>query len=146
MSEQYQKRDKKLFKTIFGIQGIIIAIGIFAVVGFALLGNWFLEFMFGNEILEHESLLVPAVVAAALIATTAFVSSIFTVCGHNVAMAVLEGVTFGIDLVLSIYFIKALGLQGINYALIISCVAFIVIGYCVAIYIIVKDYKRVHIK
>lgn len=144
MSEQFAKKEKKLFKTIAGIQGIIIIIGSAAVGGFALLGNYFLEIMFGKEILEYESLLIPAVAAAALIATTAFVSSIFTVCNHNVIMAVLEGVTFVIDLILSIFFIKTFGLQGINYALIVSCIVFIAIGYFIVIPNITKDYKRVY--
>ncbi len=141
MSEQYQKREKRLFKTIAGIQGIIIAVGAVAVAGFALLGNWFLELMFGKEVLEYANLLVPAVAAASLISVTAFISSIFTVSGHNVIMAVLEGVTFVIDLILSIIMIGNFGLQGINYALIISCIFFIVIGYCAVIACIIKNYR-----
>ena len=146
MSEQYQKKDKKLFKTIAEIQGIIIVVGVIAVSGFALFGNWFLEFMFGSEILEHGGLLVPAVAAAVLISVTAFISSIFTVSNHNVIMAVLEGVTFVIDLILSIILINKFGLQGINYALIISCVVFIVIGYCVVIPSVLKNYRHTSLK
>lgn len=143
MSEQYQKREKRLFKTIAGIQEVIIVASLIAIAGFLLLGNWFLELMFGKEILEHESLLIPAVAAASLISLTAFVASIFTVSGHNVIMAVLEGVTFIIDLILSIILIGNFGLQGINYALIISCIFFIVIGYCVSIACIIKNYRCV---
>lgn len=144
MSEQFVKKDRKLFKTIAGIQGIIVITSLVAVGGFTLLGNLFLEIMFGSEILEYEVLLIPAVIAASLIATTAFVSSVFTVSNHNVIMAVLEGITFVIDLVLSVFFIKVIGLQGINIALIVSCTVFILIGYCIVIPYIVKDYKRSH--
>lgn len=129
MSEQYQKRDKKLYMTIFRVQAIIILIGIVAVIGFGLLGNWFLEIMFGEEILNYGNLLVPAVIAAGLISITAFVSAIFTVTGHNVTMVVLEAAAFITDLILSIVLIDKIGLQGINYSLIFSCLVFIIIGY-----------------
>lgn len=138
MSAQYQKQDKKLFKTIAGIQGLIIAMGLIAAAGFSLLGNWFLESMFGKEILLYTDLLIPAVIAAVLISVMAFISSIFTVIDHNVIMAILEGATFVINLILSFVFIGKYGLQGINFVLIISCILFTAVGYCVVVPLILK--------
>jgi len=141
MSEQYVKRERDLFKTIAKIQGIIIATALVAVAGFSVLGDWFLEKMFGYEILGYTDLLIPAVIGSVLIATSAFVASIFTVSGHNTVMAVLEGATFIADLILSITLIKRFNLQGINFALITSCAIFIVVGYCIVIANIWRSYK-----
>lgn len=143
MSEQYAQKDRKLFKTIMRIQGIIFVVGLIAVAGFSLLGNWFLEFMFGRGILAYVNLLVPAVVAAVLISIAAFVSAIFTVINHNVMMAVLEGIAFVISLILSLLLIDKFGLQGINYSLIFSCLFFIIIGYGMMALKLQKTFKEV---
>lgn len=141
MTEQYIKRDRELFSTIAKIQGIIIVTALAAVAGFSVLGDWFLESMFGYEILDYTNLLIPAVIGSVLIATAAFVASIFTVNGRNTVMAVLEGITFIIDLILSIALIKRFNLQGINYALIISCIFFILVGYCIVMTNLRESYK-----
>ncbi|MDE6021159.1 MAG: oligosaccharide flippase family protein [Ruminococcus sp.] len=142
MSEQYQNRDNTIFRTIAAIQGIIIFFLIAAVIGFAVLGETFLKIVFGEEILEYKNLLIPAVLGAVSIATTVFVSSIFTATGHNIIMVILEGITFVVNLILSVVLINKFSLQGINYALILSCVLYVIVGYCVALSIIVSDYRR----
>ena len=142
MSEQYINKDKSIFKTIATIQGIIIFLLLVAMAGFALLGEIFLKIVFGEEVLEYKYLLLPAVVGAAAIATSAFVSSIFTATGHNVIMAILEGITFVVNLFLSVILINEFSLQGINYALISSCVLYVIVGYCVVLSMIVSDYRR----
>lgn len=142
MSEQYINKDKKLFISIGMIQSIIIVIAILAVISFSVFGNWFLGLVFGVDVLEYSNLLILAVIAAILIANTAFISSVFTASNHNIIMAALECVTFIIDLTLSVVLIQKYGLQGINYTLIASCLIFIVIGYCILIMSISADYKR----
>lgn len=129
MAEQYVKRDRKLLRTVAAIQGIIIIIGLASIVGFSLLGDFFLKTAFGEEILSYNSLLIPSVIGALLIATTAFISSVLIVTEQNITMAVLEAISFAADLILSIVLILEYGLQGINYALILSCILFIITGY-----------------
>lgn len=143
MSEQYSKKDKGIYKTILRIQVIILAVSLLAVAGFALFGKIFLSIAFDESILEYFYLLVPAVIATALISTAAYVASIFVVCGHNITIAVLEGLTFIIELILSLFLIKEYQLQGINYTLIISCAAMIITGYLLVLNIIKNHYKSV---
>ena len=143
MAEQYTKRDKKLPRTILMVQVIIIIVGICAIVGFTLLGNWFLKIAFGEEILEYSGLLVPAVVAAFFIADTAFIASILVVLDMNIIMAGLEAISFVAVLILSFVLIGEFGLQGINYALILSCVIFIIMGYCAVIRNISTSFKNI---
>jgi len=141
MAEQYTKRDRALFGTIAKIQGIIVLIALAAIVFFSALGDWFLERLLGPEVLKYADLLIPAVIGSVGIATTAFVSSIFTVSGHNTAMTVLEGITAFVCLCLSVTMIKRFGLQGINYSIIISCCIFIIAGYCIVLPRVQKNYR-----
>lgn len=142
MAEQYAKREKKLVRTILAVQGIIIIVGICAVAGFSLLGDVFLKVAFGEEVLDYRGLLLPAVVAALLIAVTAFIASVLVALNRNVIMMILEVISFIAVLILSFVLIREYALQGINYALMLSCVLFIVTGYCAVIMGIRKEYKN----
>lgn len=129
MSEQYHKKEKKLFNTIAWIQSIIIFFSVLILIVFYFVGDFFLEIVFGDTILAYKNLLLPSLMAAGLMATTAFIAAIFTVVDQNILLVFFEGLTFIIDFVLSIILIDRFGLQGINYALIIACVFFIIVGY-----------------
>lgn len=133
MAEQYAKREKKFIRTVITVQTCIVIIGACAIAGFALFGDPFLKLVFGEEILIYSSLLLPAVLAALLIANTAFIASVLVVLNLNVIMAILESIAFIAVIILSFVMIAYFGLQGVNYALSLSCLIFIVFGYCAVI-------------
>ena len=146
LSEQFTKRDKKFFKTILLIQGVIILVSLIAIAGFKLLGELFLKTVFGEEILPYCYLLIPAVVGAALSIAASFVSTLFTVMGRNTIMMILEGVSLIVGLVLSAVLINRFELQGINYAIIASCMFCIILNYCFAIPIGIKCFHKTKTK
>lgn len=146
LSEQFLKREKKYFKTIITIQVVIIIISLIAIVGFKLLGELFLKTVFGEEILPYSYLLIPAVAGAALSVAAAFVSTLFTVMGHNTIMVILEGISLIVGLLLSAVLINRFELQGINYAIIASCAFCIILNYCFAIPIGLKHFRKTEVK
>ncbi len=142
LSEQFRNKDKKIFKTIFKIQLMIILVGALAVAGFAWLGDWFLETVFGEEILAYSELLIPAVVVSVLTAMAWFVASIFTVINKNITLIVVEGaVTVG-TLVASPIMLEKFELQGINWVLIGSYSTFILVGYLLTLIKISKHCEK----
>lgn len=128
LSEQFKNNDRKIFKTIVKIQLIIILVGACAAAGFALLGDWFLETVFGEEISAYGDLLVPAVIVSVLTAMSWFVSSLFVVINKNITMIVLEGMVTAGTLIMSPIMLYKFGLQGINAVLIGAYLTFIFIG------------------
>lgn len=133
LSEQFKNRDRKIFRTILRIQLIIFLVGVCAVAGFAWLGDWFLETVFGEEILAHSDLLIPAVIVSVLTAMSWFVSGIFTVINKNITMTVIEGAVTACTLIASPIILKRFELQGINWVLIGACALYIFIGYAITL-------------
>lgn len=133
LSEQFKNGDRKIFRTILRIHLIIFGVGACAVAGFAWLGDWFLETVFGEEILAHSNLLIPAVIVSVLTAMSWFVSGIFAVINKNITMTVLEGIVTVCTLIASPIMLKRFELQGINWVLIGAYVLFIFIGYVITL-------------
>lgn len=128
ISEQLKGADRKIFKTIFKMFMIIFGVGVCAVLGFAWLGDWFLKTVFGDTILEYKDLLIPVIIVSILTAAAWFVTSLFTVINKNITMVVLEAIVTLIVLILSSFFIKGYGLQGVNWILISAYLMFDFIG------------------
>lgn len=142
MSEQFKNKDRKIYKNIFQIYLIVLAIGICAIIGFSLLGDWFLKLLFGEEILSYSGLLIPTIIVSIMTALVWFVSAIFTVINKNITMVVFEGLIALFTLFLSPVFIVHFGLQGINWTLIILYAAYILIGSYIVIFNIFKHFKN----
>lgn len=128
LSEQLKAKDRAIFKTILRIAMIILGVGIVAVLGFYWLGDWFLELIFGGEILPYTGLLIPAIIASVLTAAFWFVTAMFTVVGKNILMVILESAVTVAAVIVSPRLINAYGLQGINWGIIGEYLLFIMIG------------------
>lgn len=129
MSEQYDKKERRLYWTISKIQVIILAIGLLAALGFSALGEFALKLVFGNEIVSYSYLLIPTVIVSSLTAISYFLTSLFTVIQKNIMMVILETVCAGFAFIASPFFIKKYSLQGINLVLVFSYLIFIIAGY-----------------
>lgn len=129
MAEQYNSRNPKLYSTIFKIQGIILALGLCAIVGFSLFGNFALRLIFGEEILIYTYLLIPTVIVSILTAVSYFLTSLFTVIHKNVTMVIAESICVVFTLAVSQLLITKFSLEGINLILIYAYLIFIFVGY-----------------
>ncbi len=128
LSEQYKNKDRKIHGTIIKIIVITLGIGLCAMIGFALLGDWFLEFVFGKKILDYTDLLMPAIIVSILTAVSWFMAAIFTVINRNIIMVIAEGCVTLITLIISPLLINHNGLQGVNGTLISSYSIFVIVS------------------
>lgn len=143
LSEQYMNKDKIVFKTILKMILIVLSIGLCALVGFEILGDWFLNLLFGEKILAYSYLLLPAIFVSVLTALSWYTAALFTVVEKNVAMVISEGVITVITIILSQFLIGEFGLQGINWTLISAYLLFIIIGFAIIILSINKNIKGI---
>lgn len=128
MTRQFKDKNKGFYKTIAKVFLIIAAIGICAVAGFELLGNWLLAKLFGDEILEYSYLLIPAVILSALTVMSWLAATLFTVADMNKTLVITDVCAGVLTVVLSVILININGLQGINLSLIFAYAAYIIAG------------------
>lgn len=141
MARQFIDRNSKIYSVILKVQGLIIAVGVVAVVGFSFLGEWMLELVFGEEILPYSYLLIPAVIVSVAIASVNFVYALFTVVERNKTLVAVQSVTVIIILTLSRYSLEKWELQGINYVMIFASLVFVTIGY-VFVFLTIKSHNK----
>ena len=142
LKAHFADKNKKILSVILKVQLLIIGVGIAAVIGFRILGDWLLELVFGAEILPYSYLLIPAVVVSILTGSVYFLFTLFTVVGRNKTLAAVQSVSVLIILALSWFALGKWELQGINYILIAAYSVFLVIGYTFIIRIIATHNKR----
>lgn len=142
LSILYKNKDKNYFKIIFLIQIAIVFVTVLAIIGFKLLGSWFLETVFNKELLKYEYLLLPSLLSAALNINTAFLSAVFTVIDRNCIMTIVATITAVCSVILSYLFINTNNLQGINYTLIISYCFELITSYFLALKISYKNIRK----
>lgn len=143
LSEQYKNNDRKIWRTIMKIIAITLGIGLCAMIGFALLGDWFLEFVFGKEIMGYTDLLIPAIIVSILTALSWFMAAIFTVINRNITMVIAEDCVTLVALIISPIFINRNGLQGVNWALISSYSIFMIVSLALIIPQIARHCRKV---
>ena len=142
LKAHFEDKNKKILSVILKVQLLIIGVGIAAVIGFRILGDWLLELVFGAEILPYSYLLIPAVIVSILTGSVYFLFTLFTVVGRNKTLAAVQSVSVLIILALSWFALGKWELGGINYILIAAYSVFLVIGYTFIIRIITKHNRQ----
>ena len=137
-AESFHKCDRRSFArlAIFTLIGIA-AIGITSYLGALILGKPILSLLYGTEVAEHSSLLVPLVLSSVLLGVSGFL------CNLLVAVRSLRIMTLGsvAALTLSIFIseplITSYGMSGATFALLIASCGSIFIS-CIGILISVR--------
>ncbi|MDD3415403.1 MAG: lipopolysaccharide biosynthesis protein [Lachnospiraceae bacterium] len=139
----YHQKDDKSFKKLFGICcAILIGISIITINGAKLLGDFGLEILYGEYILEYSYLLIPTIITTILTAFTYLLFAILTVIRDFKSQVIANVITVVLCLIGSNYFIRSKSIVGVNIALLIA------LGFEVAflLLIIIKMFKRLTIK
>lgn len=142
LARSFSDRDPKILSVILKIQLLILGLGVAAVIGFSVLGEWLLALVFGESILSYSYLLIPAVIVSVLTASMYFLCALFTVVERNKTLAAIQSVSVLIVLALSWLALEKWELQGINYILIAAYSVFTVIGYIIVLKTINTHNKR----
>jgi len=115
LSEQYGKGDMRGFTG--AVKKALLAVclvALLAVAGAAVLGNWGLQLLFGQSILPHAHLLIPALVAALCSALIYFFEVPLTIKGKLTTMSVIHLCATAGTVVLSMVLIPQMGMDGVN--------------------------------
>lgn len=114
--KQFQKFNRLFNKCIL----IQIIIGIFALLGGKIFGNIGLKILYGNDILNYQYLLLPAIGISILTAIVWFLNMILIVMRKFKTIGIINGIIFVISSITSYSLIKIQGMNGANWAMIIS--------------------------
>lgn len=139
----YHQKNYKSFKKLFSTCcAILVGISITTVIGAKLLGDFGLEILYGDYILEYSYLLIPTILTTILTAFTYLLFSVLTVIRNFSSQVIANIITVVLCLICSNYFIKNKSIVGVNIAMLIS------LGFEVAflLLIILKMFKRLTIK
>lgn len=125
LAAHYNEREYSEFLRIFH-KLFIILIAFFAVMlfGASLLGRFGLKILYGSEILRYYDLFIPLVWCTILTAFVWILNSIVISIRKIYPMLIAMVVSFGLDLVLSKYFINIFEANGASYIQILSYIVF----------------------
>lgn len=133
LADRLQENDKRGFVNILKKVSIVcLALSVLALIGSALLGEWFLVLMFGEEIRPYTYLFVPIIISTLLIAVNA---SLFPVCTvlREIKGQLAVGIAGAVSSVLaSVICVKRQSMDGVVTSLLITLAVQIIIEvYCV---------------
>ncbi len=133
LADRLKENDKKGFIHILKKTGLVcLALSVLALIGSALLGEWFLVLMFGEEIRPYTYLFVPIIISTLLIAVNA---SLFPVCTvlREIKGQLAVGIAGAVSSVLaSVICVKRQSMDGVVTSLLITLAVQIIIEvYCV---------------
>lgn len=120
-AEQYNDKDKKAFlgnlKKCFAAIGVL---GIVSLVGGGILGKWGLHLLYGQEVAEYVSLLLPLIFCTILTAFVWMLCGLLTVTRNFKGLLISNGMALITSFLISGILIKLFNIQGANLALGIS--------------------------
>lgn len=120
-AEQFSNRQKKDFWKTFQICMLGIAgLSICALVGGKLLGKWGLNLLYGKEIAEYVSLLIPLIVCTILTAVIWMLCALLTIVREFRGLIISNLVALLASTSSSMIFIKSFDMQGASYSLTLS--------------------------
>ena len=126
-AEYYVRRDKSGFVRLLKLTVVgIIGIGAVCVIGVALFAEPVLRLLYGQTVAEHTYLMYPLVVSSLSIGTLSFLNNLFVAMRTSKSMLVTNLVALVVTLGLSVPLIMSFDMNGVTYALIVSCLAGIV--------------------
>lgn len=126
-AEYYVRRDKSGFVRLLKLTVVgIIVIGVVCVIGVALFAEPVLRLLYGQTVAEHTYLMYPLVVSSLSIGTLSFLNNLFVAMRTSKSMLVTNLVALVVTLGLSVPLIMSFDMNGVTYALIVSCLAGIV--------------------
>lgn len=141
LSESFKKKTKKIYILIAEAMGIIAIFGFVVIAGISLFGEFVYEILFGKAILQYFYLAIPSFIASTLAAYVLFLTDLYVVINKNNTKVAIEAVCTVLSFGLAPVFIRAWGLQGINWIMITVNAFFIITGYCILFYNIRKQIK-----
>ena len=121
IAEHYANRAKKEYRSLL-IRAVLAILIIFIIIfiGAALLGNWGLHLLFGEEILDYAHLLIPVLFTTVLIALCYFMDMLLTVSRWMKATSLALVGALAAEFALSVLFVQTWGMDGVNYILYIA--------------------------
>lgn len=124
-AQKLNEGDINGFKTLLGkVVLFIVALSAVALLGFGLIGDWFLVLLFGPTIEPYTYLLMPLVVCTILVALSWFLSTLLVVLRRLKALLAASVASFVVVISGSIYFISTFGLNGASFILILGLTIF----------------------
>lgn len=125
LAAHYNEREYSEFLRIFHkLFIILIAFSAVMLFGASLLGRFGLKILYGSEILRYYDLFIPLVWCTILTAFVWILNSIVISIRKIYPMLIAMVVSFGLDLVLSKYFINIFEANGASYIQILSYIVF----------------------
>ena len=140
-AEQYNDRDGKAFKD--NLRKCFLAIGILGIVALAggkILGKWGLNLLYGQEVAEYVSLLIPLIFCTILTAFVWMLCGLLTVTRNFKGLLISNGAALTVSIIISGTLIKMFDIQGTSLALGISLLMEM-LGLC---FFLSKDLKKIN--
>ena len=121
IAEHYANHAKKEYSALL-IRAVLAIIAVFVIIfiGAALLGNWGLHLLFGEEILDYAYLLIPVLFTTVLIALCYFMDMLLTISRWMKATSLALVGALAAEFALSVLFVQTWGMDGVNYILYIA--------------------------
>lgn len=115
LSQQYGKGDHTAFRrmVVKALAGVML-LAAAAVLGAAILGRWGLTVLFGESILPHAHLLIPALLAALCSALIYFFEVPLTIMGKLKTMTAIHLAALAATVLFSVVLIPRMGMEGVN--------------------------------
>ena len=139
LSKEWRYGDSRSFSSKLGrLFAALIAVSLGCIIGAAFIGPWFLEAIYGDSIREYSWMITPAVIAAALMALSYFLTDLFTLL-RQFGFALCINVVALVACAVSIASLtEQLGMNGVNVVLIASFAISVVIGIALLVGIVRK--------
>ena len=115
-----EKNKKAYFSLLVKILALLAAVFAAILAGAALLGHWGLNLLFGGEIAEYSSLLIPVLLTTLLIALSYFFGALLTITRKLKVLLVANAAAAALTLTLSRPLIRTFGMSGVNYVIYIA--------------------------
>ena len=115
-----EKNKKAYFSLLVKILSLLAAVFAAILAGAALLGHWGLNLLFGGEIAEYSSLLIPVLLTTLLIALSYFFGALLTITRKLKVLLVANAAAAVLTLALSRPLIRTFGMSGVNYVIYIA--------------------------
>ena len=115
-----EKNKKAYFSLLVKILSLLAAVFAAILAGAALLGHWGLNLLFGGEIADYSSLLIPVLLTTLLIALSYFFGALLTITRKLKVLLVANAAAAVLTLALSRPLIRTFGMSGVNYVIYIA--------------------------